>query len=124
MDMPTPEKKEVNIDERINKGILALSPSIFGLTEISNCIVTTLDSGHHNYNFQIELNNDATLQYIVRFHPGASLDNDPIPGEFSKLKSLHGLHSPRVYYVGAFEGIASQVLIMEFIPGEHKDFEN
>ncbi len=120
---PTPENMEVSIDERINMGILALPASVFGLTEISNCNVTSLDSGHHNYNFRIELNNDATLQYIVRFHPGTSSDNDPILGEFGKLKSLNGLHCPRVHYVGAFEGVESQVLIMEFIPGEHKDFE-
>ncbi len=121
--MLTPEIKKITIEELINNGILALSPSVFGLTEISNCIVTTLDAGHHNYNFRIELNNDATLQYIVRFHPGASSQNDPIAEEFDKIKSLYGLHCPQVYYVGTFEGIESQVLIMEFIPGEHKDFE-
>lgn len=113
------ERNEGGLTAHFQEYVKGLDPAIFGTDHITTVELSKLPGGHSNVTYLTTINDES---FVMRFHPREQDGTDHTAEEYKKLKRLDGHHAPRALFLGKPDFIKSSVLIMDFVPGEHKDF--
>ena len=106
---------------RFQDYVKTIDPQVFGVGSIGSVSCTPLDGGNSNVTYLTRVNDKP---FVLRFYPEAKGRGDRTAEEYRKLKQANGIHAPKALYLGKPDFIDSSVLIMEFVEGEHRDFND
>ena len=102
----------------------ALPVEVLGTTFAADLSLTQFKEGLHNVTFLLETGGATNRRFVVRFHPGDSEGRDMVAAEYECLEALKGSCSPRAVYLGKPDFLAASLMIMEYVPGEHRSFDS
>lgn len=107
---------------QLKQYLQSLEPALFGVTAISTVTLERLETGLHNVNYLVTLNNSLEHRFILRFHPNNDNGKDKAAAEASNMHLLEGMPIPKLLWTDKPDFLDSTIIIIEFIPGVHKDF--
>jgi aminoglycoside phosphotransferase (APT) family kinase protein len=114
----TTEQSLAQLQNNIEEYLRAADPALFGVTTIERVLCTPLEGGTRNITYLLRVNDK---KFIARFYPKSN-EGDPTADEFQKLRRARGLHAPQAIALLHPDFLPASLLIMEFVAGQHKDF--
>lgn len=114
-------QEQLSFSAKFEEYLGSLDPQVLGLSKIGKVLCTPLDGGTSNITYLAHLD---TKKFVIRFHPKSDNKADHTAEEYQKLKGAKGMHAPKALYLGKPDFIDSSALIMEFVEGEHKEFND
>jgi hypothetical protein len=112
------------LDTVLDTYMRSLDPSIFGLNAITSIKLSSFSTGYQNINFLIMLNDLPDKKYVIRFQPDNQHGNDKTADEAQNMRQLIGIPSPQLILVDKPDFVDSSVMIMEYVEGKSKDFND
>lgn len=107
---------------RLREYIFDLDPIIFNLDAITSVKMERFDRGLHNVNYLVTLNNSLDCRFVLRLQPSHQAVRQTITDEAANMKILDGVPAPRLVWTDKPRFLGYPIMILTFLPGEHKDF--